>query len=242
MTFPEERKERERGNKKRRSIKWHYLESSFIVYLIKQHVVNVRIQTGERKWYHRIPCSFLVSIQQYQSSIICLMRHKLELSLLLLIYSCNQLFHHQFPLLCYSEVQPSIQHSEESEREDACTVRSPTTNTGNGCRIITVSSSFSLHFIIIVVVFFFLIQVARVLEKDLGKATGDFCCIQMRDNEEKREEEKSRVMPVTIFSFPQHNDRLSKIIICSNDRPTFLSIEFSFYLGFSLYTTNNQDN
>jgi hypothetical protein len=33
---------------------------------------------------------------------------------------------------------------------------------------------------------------ARVFEEDFRMATGDFCCIQMRDNEGKRDEENTR--------------------------------------------------
>jgi hypothetical protein len=53
----------------------------------------------------------------------------------------------------------------------------------------------------------------RASEEDLKVSTGDFCCIQMRDNEEKREVESKRrrknkekreedeSCPVIIFSF-----------------------------------------
>jgi hypothetical protein len=60
-----------REKKRRRSIKWHYLENSLIVYLIKQHVVLVSMHIDKRK--EMVPqnlmlvfCSQLVaSIEHY---------------------------------------------------------------------------------------------------------------------------------------------------------------------------------
>ncbi len=61
-------------------------------------------------------CSHLVvSIEHYLFDEI--ETRSFSLSFSFLIYSCNQLFHHQLSLFLFSEVQPSIEYSEESESE-----------------------------------------------------------------------------------------------------------------------------
>jgi hypothetical protein len=67
-----------------------------------------------------VSCSHLVvSIEHYLFDEIETRSFSLSLSspLSFLIYSCNQLFHHQLSLILFSEVQPSIKYSEESESE-----------------------------------------------------------------------------------------------------------------------------
>ena len=96
---------------------------------------------------------------------------------------------------------------------------------------------------------------------------GDFCCIQMRDNEEKekrgreraderrgegdddeeeeeeKREERRSVVPCNYRFFSWHYDRLSKIIICSNVILMYSSIDFLLSLsplhsGYYLRTSN----
>jgi hypothetical protein len=67
-----------REKKRRRSIKWHYLENSLIVYLIKQHVVLVSMHIDKRK--EMVPQNLML--------VFCSQ----------LVASIEQLFHHQFPL------------------------------------------------------------------------------------------------------------------------------------------------
>ena len=61
-------------------------------------------------------------------------------------------------------------------------------------------------------------------EEDLRATIGDFCCIQMRDNEEKEEEkEEKERCPVTIL-LDSHCDRLSEIIISFESSSTVLRL------------------
>ena len=78
---------------------------------------------------------------------------------------------------------------EKQKKSYTFSCRSFFTSTGNEFSVITVSLSSSSH-LHRCRALFFLTSIMRASEEDLRASIGDFCCIQMRDNEEKRKGEE----------------------------------------------------